>query len=470
MDLRHQSRGSTAPANRLRGRAAAGWLLAGWLALGAAGCTGPSGAASPAAPVAPAPEAAATECPAERIQVTSLSWFQDSQGVWRVVGMIDNQWDQPISKIVTDVEALDARGEVIDHGEDISDYPLNLAPGAQAPFNAWIKRDFPGTLSWRVEVSECVVAEKLERGRVDVRGGQLLMDGSARAHVTGEVVNTGTKPVLVNGLRAALFDKAGAPVAVENAAVSARYLAPGEQGPVRVTLDLPPTAPSQVAGYRLYMDTVVADPKPALLDAARDVQVTSRYVDAGGRLHMVGEVTNHGETSLTLRLQATLYDDPGRTTAADAADLALFLPLAPGETRPFDFDDWGPANGRRGLAERLAASGTQAMVRADLLESWAGTAAKTRLDLPDTPPTFTAGEASFAGTIHNDTARPVSEVLVTVALRERARGRLLATAAAQLIPAEPVAAGGTLDYQLSVPLAPAFDTRSVDYSVTALAQ
>ena len=150
---------------------------------------------------------------------------------------------------------------MIDHGEDISDYPLNLAPGAQAPFNAWIKRDFPGTWTLAVEVSECVVAEKLERGRVEVHGGQLQMDGSARAHVTGELVNTGTKPVLVNGLRAALFDKAGAPVAVENAAVSARYLAPGEQGPVRVTLDLPPTAQSQVAGYRLYMDVVVADPQ-----------------------------------------------------------------------------------------------------------------------------------------------------------------------------------------------------------------
>ena len=49
--------------------------------------------------------------------------------------------------------------------------------------------------------------------------------------IMGEVVNTGDKPVVINGLMAAIFDPEGAPIAIDNAAIATRYLAPGEYGP-----------------------------------------------------------------------------------------------------------------------------------------------------------------------------------------------------------------------------------------------
>ena len=115
-----------------------------------------------------------------------------------------------------------------------------------------------------MEVSECILAEQQERSPVEVRKDGLSFDTEGRAHVTGEVVNPGTKPVLVNGLTAALLDAQGKPVAAEEASVSARYLEPGEHGPFRVTLLLPPGGQSAAREYRLYMDPVVTEPRPPL--------------------------------------------------------------------------------------------------------------------------------------------------------------------------------------------------------------
>ncbi len=368
MNSAQHSAGAYAPALATLGRTARGCLLGICLTLVAAGCSAYPAVAP--APATPASTTALTECPFEKVTVTNVSWFQDSQGVWRVVGLIQNGWDQPVSKIVTDVEALDSAGQVIDHGEDISNYPLNLPPGGQAPFSAWIKRDFPGAQRFTVGVDECVVAEDMRRVPVEVRGSHLSFDGARHADVTAELVNNSEGPVLVSGLMAALLDSHGAPLAAENATVATRYLAPGEHGPVRVSLDLPPDGRSLTSIYRFFMDPVAVQPRPAVLDPRQDLRVTSRYVDAGGHFHLAGEVTNHGRDGLTLRLEATLYDAADRSNVLDAALFDTRLPIAPGETRPFDFADWGVVNDQPGLADQLLQSGAAEEVRVELFQSW----------------------------------------------------------------------------------------------------
>ena len=293
---------------------------------------------------APAELLVATECPLEQVVVTHVRSFQDPQGAWRVVGVIENRWDQAVGKLVTEVEAIDAAGQVIDHGEDICAYPFNLEPGAQAPFSAWIKRDFPGVDHFAVAVDECVAAERQERGAVEVRGQHVSIDSAGRAYVTAELVNTGPKSVLVNGLMGSVSDATGAPLSADHATVTPRHLLPGERGPVRVSLDLPPDAASSIADHRLHMDVVIAEPRQIPFDVKGDLRVTSRYVDTDGRFHLVGEVTNRGQESLVLRLQASQYEDSTRSRVADAANLDTPLPLGPAETRPVDFTDWGAVN------------------------------------------------------------------------------------------------------------------------------
>ena len=116
--------------------------------------------------------------------MTHVRSFQDSHGAWRVVGLIENGWDRPVAKIVYRRGGRRFGGQVIDHGEDISAYPLNLQPGQHAPFSAWIKRDFPGAQRFQVAVDECVVAETQERSPVQVRGGRLSFDTAGRGHIT----------------------------------------------------------------------------------------------------------------------------------------------------------------------------------------------------------------------------------------------------------------------------------------------
>ena len=370
MQQSQQPGGTAAAAEGRFARTARNGILAALVMFAAVGCVPIPPAVEIAGNTPATSDEAAAECPPEKIAVTDLTWFQDAEGAWRVAGWINNGWDQPISKIVTDTEAVDDAGQVIDHGEDISVYPLNLKTGARAPFIAWIKRDFPGTKRFQVEVSECIVAEQQERSAVEVRKDELSFGSDGRGHVTGELVNTGAKPVLVNGLTAALLDAQGKPVAAEDAAVSARYLGPGEHGPFRVTLVLPPGAASAVREYRLYMDPVVTEPRPPLVEAGTDLRVTRQYVDGDGRFHLTGDVTNRGDANLTLRLQATLYDGPDRTKVVDAAFLDTAPPLKPGETRSVDFTNWGPVNGQQGLAGQLLERKAAADVRVELLQSW----------------------------------------------------------------------------------------------------
>jgi hypothetical protein len=163
---------------------------------------------------------------------------------------------------VTGVETYTKSGKPADQGEDVAAYPDDLRPGAQAPFTAWIDREIPGLDHFSVEEDECVLADSAERASVDVHGGRMVLDDAGAAQVTAELVNPGTKAVLVNGLMAAVYDQAGALIAADYVNVATRYLQPGESGPVRASLDLPPGGAQQVKSYKFFMDAMVDQPAP----------------------------------------------------------------------------------------------------------------------------------------------------------------------------------------------------------------
>ena len=164
-------------------------------------------------------------------------------------------------------------------------------------------------------------------------------------------------------------------------------------------------------------------------------RVTSKYVDTEGHLHLVGEATNHTPQGLTLRLQATLYED-ATDRVVDAANLDTLLPIGPAETRPVDFADWGAVNAQSGLAADLVQRDAPIALRFEPLQSWTSAARPVRLALVETKPTFTEEDATFAVTVRNDAGNRVAEVLVTGVLRDRKDGRLLATGSAHLRPAQ----------------------------------
>jgi hypothetical protein len=436
------------------------------LAVGSTGCTSP---ASPRSTTFPTVTPSAVEaCEADKVPVTDVHWFRDTKGAWRVVGVINNHSSQAVGKLVTGVETKDKSGQPADQGEDVSAYPLNLQPGAQAPFIAWIDREIPNLDHFEVEVDECVLAEQVERGQAEVRGGQMLVDNTGVAQVTAELFNPGSKPVLVNGLMAAVYDQAGALVAADYVAVATRYLMPGESGPVRATLDLPPGGAGRIKSYKFFMDVLVNEPSPLPLDAKHDIQIISHYIDRDGHFHLVGQITNPGPKGLMTSLQATVYTDSSKSLVADAAFLNTWIPLEPGETLAFDLTEWGTLNNNQGLWGELAKQNAVIELRVEPFLTWMADARVAKLLLVDSSVSFKDQQATFTGKVKTD--KSITTGLVTAVVRQKSSGEIVATGSAHLDIVGSTIPGQVLDYHLTIPLPIDVDPASVATEITAMGQ
>lgn len=445
--------------------------------LGIGGCT-PSASAP-----APTPTLSAVEaCDVSKVDITGVHWFQEPDGAWRVVGMMHNNSSQPIAKVFMGVltknkddESVYPDGPDSAHpngpdGEDFSAYPLNLLPGNQAPFSAWIKREIPGLDHFTIEKELCVAAEPDERLQVQERGGRLLVDDNGLAQVTMEVMNPGPQTALIDGTMVGVFDASDNLISAVNADVTPRILAPGESGPVRATLALPPGEAAQVKSYKLYLDALATTPAPELLDARKDVQVDAQYLDTSGHFHLVGQITNSGSKPLMVSMQATVYSDPARTAVVDAAFLDTLIPLEPGATMPFDLADWQVLNNKAGLWDTLSKQNAAIVLRIEPFRTWTTDASVVPLTVIEQPPTFSNQEAIFTGQVKNETGHDILLGTVTAALRDEASGKIIATGQTPLNIVNVLAAGESLNYSIAIPVEPGFDPQAVQFEVTASGQ
>jgi hypothetical protein len=420
--------------------------------------------------VGPSQVSAVSACQADKVTVTGVHWFKDSHGAWRVVGVINNASSEAVSKVVTGVETYTKIGQPADQGEDVSAYPDDLQPGAQAPFTAWIDREIPGLDHFKVEVDECVIADPAERGSVKVRGGRMALDDAGTAQVTAELYNPGSKPILVNGLMAAVYDQAGALVAADYVNVATRYLEPGESGPVRASLDLPPGGAKRIKSYKFFMDALVNQPNPLPLDVTNNVKIISHYTDKNGQFHLVGQITNPGPQGLMTSLQATVYTDSTRNIVADAAYINTWVPLQPGETLPFDLTGWGALNSTRGLWDQLAKQNAAITLRLEPFLTWTAAADVAQLSLVDSSVSINNQQAVFTGKVQNDMAGRINNGLVTAVVRQKSNGDIVATGGQHLDITDSAAPGQVLDYSLTVQLPANVDPAAVEAEVTAMGQ
>jgi hypothetical protein len=432
------------------------------LAAGIAGC------ASPTAIPTPTELSSVYGCEADKTPVTDVHWFRDAKGAWRVVGVITNNSSRAVGKLVTGVETKDQNNQPADQGEDVTADTLNLQPGKQMPFIAWIDREIPNFDHFEVEVDECVLTEQVERSKVDVRGGRMTVDDAGRAQVTVEVVNPGPKSVLVNGLMAGVYDQAGGLVAADNAVVATRYLAPGESGPVRVTIDLPPGSQAEIKSYKFFMDVLVDEPAPLPVNIKSDVKVISHYLDQDGHFHLVGQITNPGTKSLMASIQATIYTDANKSAVADAATFDTWVPLEPGETRPFDLTEWGALNNIPTLWYDLGTQNPAIELRLEPFSTWAGDARLVKPSLADENVSFENQQAVFTGKAKMDAS--LTTGLVTAVVRQKSGGGIVATGEAHLDIAGSAPPGQAFDYRIVVPLPADVDPASLETEVTAVGQ
>ena len=409
-------------------------------------------------------------CDVSKITITGVHWFKDSHGAWRVVGVITNNSTKPVSKIVTGVETYTKAGQPADQGEDVAAYPDDLMPGAQAPFTAWIDREIPGLDHFDVEEDECVLADSAERANVEVRGGRMALDDAGAVQVTAELVNPGTKAVLVNGLMAAVYNQAGAIIAADYVNVATRYLLPGESGPVRASLDLPPGGAQQIKSYKFFMDGVVNQPALLPLSIAQDVKIISHYTDQNGQFHLVGQITNPGTQELMTSLQASVYTDSTKSIVADAAYFNTLVPIQPGETLPFDLTGWGALNSTHGLWDQLSKQNAAISVRLEPFLTWTEATSVAELSLSDGNVSINGQQALFTGKVQNNMSGRINAGVVVAVLRQKSSGEIVATGSQPLGITDSAAPGQILDYSITVPLPADLDPAGLDTEVTALGQ
>jgi hypothetical protein len=409
-------------------------------------------------------------CDVSKVSITGVHWFREASGAWRVVGVINNGTTKSIDKLMTGVETYTKAGTSADQGEDVSAEPHNLLPGAQAPFTAWIDREIPGLDHFKIEIDECVLADPVERGRVEVRAGRMTVDDAGLAQVAGEVFNPGSKPVLVNGSMAAAYDASGTLVTAAYVDVATRSLAPGESGPIRASLNLPPGGAEAIRSFKFFMDAVITPPASLPVGLNQDVRVISHYLDASGHFHLLGQITNPGSRELMASLQATVYSNAAKTTVVDAAYFNTWIPLKPGETRPFDLTGWGALNNTQGLWDKLSKQNAAIVMRLEPFLTWPADTSVGGLALLEGSQTNKTGQVVFTGKVRNDMAGSINNGLVTAILRQKSGGQIIATGSTHLAISDSAAPGQIMEYSLAVLLPPGVDPAGLAAELSAIGQ
>lgn len=338
-------------------------LISAWACGGAGG-----GTAIPTPPplptTAPPPTQGVVATPPEGIggggsgelAVINTAFHPRADGGWRLVGEVANNTAAPVSSLSLRLEWFDAAGASL--GSDAG-YALvtNLAPGETAPFIYNIYDSGLQLNSFTATIGEFTSSQELSRAQLDVEHAVLTVDDFGDFHCTGELVNNGSAPATIAGLAAAILDGNGVMVTADTYWAAARYLAPAERSPFRITpLGFSGAA---AAGYscRIFIDAVIAEaipPSPlAFVDADGDGNLDTHYfVDSFGGGHLVGEVVNNGSEPLSVQLVAGLYDGGGNVIDADFASLPV--PLDPGQALPFDFTSLSATNFNETLAGQAA--------------------------------------------------------------------------------------------------------------------
>ena len=391
--------------------------------------------------------------PSSDLEVVAVSGYQGRDGDWRVVGLVTNGTDLAVDSVEIQVQVLDAAGESL-YSEIANASLYNLAPGETSPFSWWVTEELPDADS----VTAAVVGQStttLERAQVEIRGTVMTVDDDGDLYVTGEIVNESDQPVQVNGVAAATFDGDGEIATANDAGVLLRYLAPGESGPFRVTMDGPASGVGEIAEYNVYLDAEITTPedKRMLSLSEHHNYVDSRFDD----FHLVGEVTNDDDESWNVTLLAAIYDADDNVVDVSSLNLPVSA-LAPGETVPYDFDSWGPLNYKAGFIEQAV----RYTVHWDPYWTWSTDTVYQELSTVNDEmlPVSANGLGTFTGQVVNDSGGTIDYVIIILGLRD-STGQIVATGSTTVW--DDLADGASAEYTIYVDLDPDLDADSLSY-------
>jgi hypothetical protein len=421
-------------------------------------------APAPTATQAPKPTAKPTQAiAAGELVVVNQFLFKDSTGYFHVVGEVHNDTEKALTDIELTVEVKDKDGQTL--LKDSSDSPADtqtfspllytLGPGETSPYDYYFFTEAGEPDQYAVTVTGQHTGE-VNRANLKVENAQLSSDGSGSLYLTGELVNQGDKPVQIHSLAGAVLDKDNSLVAANAYGPVSRYLLPAgdanqyDRTPFRVRIDDPGDVATQ---WATYWDADEVDPIDTY-DINLDPQ--NNYFDTYSSLHLVGNVTNNSDQTLSISLLAGLYADDGIVLDADTWTAPFYL--APGESLPYSFDYFSSLNRNPDEANKASRSTVQVDPYWTSTTSFEFVPLETQNDEGGLDGDEQDQIWKFSGEVTNTSDKDLSSLLVVVGVYDG--DNLVATNWTSVYPPEgqdTVAASDTVPYEVSVYLDPKED-------------
>ena len=410
----------------------------------------PSPIQEPSPTEEPDPEPEELSTSSTDLDVVMVNAYQDDVDYWYVVGLVTNHTERAVDSVEVEVEILDASEETL-YSEITSTSLYSLAPGETSPFTVWTGEELPDADSVIATIVGRSAAE-IDRVDVEVRGVVMTMDDDGDVHVTGELVNNTDQSVVINNVAAATFDASGEIQTGDYSSVSIGHLDAGESGPFRVMMTGPGSGLEDGTYHETYVDAEIASPSDPFSIGFSDFY---SYVDAYGWFHLVGEVSNDSDQTLSISLVASIFDADGNVI--DAASLSVPVHVAPGETVPCDLDTWGPLNYTEGFVDHSDSY----VVQWDPYWTW--DADSEYIDLPTTGDdnVFDEYQGTFTGQVLNDSGGPIGYTTVIVSLRDAGTGELIATDYTTIW--DEIPDGESAEYEVYVDIESELDVDSIEY-------
>ena len=402
----------------------------------------------------PESEDASTEI--SPLEVVMVHSYTDNYGSYRVVGLVKNYSGQAAEDIEVEIEIFDAGGLSL-HSDIARAALYTIAPGEISTFALWVSENLPGAEYATATVVDHSVGE-IERASVEIRGSVVTVDDDGDVHVTGELYNSRGDPVHINGLAAATFDADGGLMTAKDYSIASRYLDPGEDGPFRVTMIGPAEKIANITEYQIYVDAEYTAPED-YYDLIFS-EPTNNYVDTNNTFHLVGEITNNTEEYLKVDLLAAIYDEEGNVIDVASTSLPIYS-LEPGETLPYDFDDWGMLNYKDGAIDDASTFSVQW----DPYWTWISEVEYVDLPIQNENSEFDDSYGRFTGEIVNDSGLLLSNAAVIICLYDAETGQIVAMGYESLF--DDIPAGESVEYDVYLDIEPGLDIGAVEYVVTA---
>lgn len=393
--------------------------------------------------------------------VAYVHGYMDNFDTLRVVGLVCNKTERAVSNVQLELEVLDKDGKSLYTEKNGYTSLYSLDVGEETPFSIGIYEDLPDADS----VIATIVGNdstEINRAALDTQGILTTVDDSGNIHITGELINNGSDPVEIHGLAGATFDVDGAMVTADYSSVIIHYLDPGDTGPFRVTMTGPKDGTDAVDTYQLYVDAETTDQADFLVDATTDLVDHTDFMDTYGQFHLVGEYTNNGDKSISVRLVATIYDTDENVLDASSADTP-FTAVAPGETIPYEFSYWGPLDDKEGVYD----AADHFTVQVDPMWTWTTDTELFDLTVAEDNNEFDEYQGTFTGKVENTSGGDIGSAVVIVSIHAKADNAITTMGYSYADITDKLADGKSADYTVYVPIPEGMNIDDYEYTVTA---